>query len=852
MHRQAKFIWKSDQKIDHTSYFNLVSTAPLRREGGRNQWVLFRKTITLPSVPKSAIINITCDGRYQLFVNGRFAARGPSRASPHFMRYDHIELDQQLVAGDNIIAVLVHSPGVDLAWYETTKGAWQPVFGDGGLYVELSANCQNETIEMNSDASWKYQTAKAWNQQAPRTGWGQDFIEDFDANNHPDHWQSVDYDDQNWPNAQCMISHGSDGEIATGRGSYEPFPCLIRREIPQLAEHLVAPAEVVWTQSILPRPELSLDQQLYQEQTAPAKTGMFENINGILSPSADPTLVTTQDGTDAAILLAFDPYITGCPFIEIEAKGGEIIEVAAGESLPGEFDGTDPKAGLKRPNYLTFAHLFRYTAKPGKQRFEKFEFTAIRGLQITIRNAPKGLKIHHVGVNVINYPARFDGAFSCNDESLTELWEVGRHTALQCMHDAFEDCPGREKRQWLGDGVVHLDIAGAAFGPSAYPLGRQFLRHAAESQRCDGLLQMYSPGDHRGDGVFIPDFSLHWVMGLQTHWMITADEQLIEELFPAVEKVLAWFCRHMDHNDLLANIPFWHFIEWANIGRSGESAPINALFAGALNAAAQLAKVIDSNKAAQRFGNLHQRVKQALNNRHWSQKRKAYVDEVDPKTGDQGKRISQQTNALMIALDLAPNSRIDRIIETISDQQALKFTAAPPIFMQAPKFDENIHVVRANTLYCHFLYAAFAKAGRFDLAIAHMREIYQPMLATGTTTLWESFEPSASLCHVFSATPVYQLCRHSLGIIATAPGFAEVKVAPQFADLTQASGTYPTSLGDIHVRWQRKSGTVNYLLEGPENIHFEPQVPTGFSIEQQSHTMENKRQTLKITFSRQN
>ncbi len=29
--------------------------------------------------------------------------------------------------------LMVHFSGVYLACYETTKGAWQPVFGDGGL-----------------------------------------------------------------------------------------------------------------------------------------------------------------------------------------------------------------------------------------------------------------------------------------------------------------------------------------------------------------------------------------------------------------------------------------------------------------------------------------------------------------------------------------------------------------------------------------------------------------------------------------------------------------------------------------------------------------------------------------------
>ncbi len=846
MHRRANFIWKPDQKIDHEAYFKLVASAPLRREDEHNQWVFFRNSLTLPARPDSAKIKITCDGRYQLFINGEFVSRGPSRASPHFMRYDVIELVNFLHAGANSIAILVHSPGVDLAWYETTKGAWQPIFGDGGLYVELDAHSDTKTFELLSDTSWKCLTAPAWRQDAPRTGWGQDFIEDFDANLHPAGWKKTEFDDSNWPEAQLLVSHGDAAEQATGRGSYKPFPSLTPREIPQLAEQPVSPAQVIWCQSIAPRPDLDVDQRLYQEECSAAANGMFANPNGLLTADGDATIVTTMDGKDVTILLRFDPYVTGFPRIDIEAKGGEIIEVAAGEALPGEFNDQDPNSGLKRPDHLTFAHLFRYTAKPGRQQFEKFEFTAIRALQITVRNAPNGLKIHHAEVNSTNFPAQFDGAFSCNDPVLNQLWDVGRHTALQCMHDAFEDCPGREKRQWVGDGVVHLDIAEAAFGPSAYSLGRQFLQHAAESQRVDGLLQMYTTGDHRGDGVFIPDFTLHWIIGVEKYWLSSGDENLLEQLYPNIEKALAWFARQTDHNNLLANIPFWHFIEWADIGRNGESAPINALYAAALASASRLAKRIESKRARKRYADLSDQVKRALNARHWSENRQAYVDEVDPETGKQGTRISQQTNALMIAFDLAPTDRVSTIIDTISDEKTLKFTAAPPIFVHAPEFHEEKDVVRANTLYCHFLYEAYARSGRYDLVLDHMRNYYQPMLEAGATTLWESFEPSASLCHVFSATPVYQLSRYSLGVQPVSGGFKKVRFAPQFGDLDHADGAYPTPLGQVAVSWKRAPDGIALSLQAPADMEVEIVAPPGYDIHNKTCSIQGDRQIFDL------
>ncbi len=577
MFRKAKFIWDPEQKIDHEAYFKLDAFEPLRRDDGKNKWMFFRKNLSLAVPVSCAKMSITCDGRYQLFINGKLAGRGPSRATPHYMRYDEIDVTTHMKDGENTIAVLVHSPGVDLAWYETTKGAWQPVFGDGGLYVDLQIQHSGGETQCLSDKTWKVLPAKAWRQDEPRTGWGQDFIEDFDANFFPKDWHTQEFNDNDWPFAQEMVSYGTLADIATGRGRHEPFPCLLPRTIPQLAEQDVEPERIVWAQAIIPHQNVPVDQQLYIEQTCDAPVGMFENTENLLNQNKSTTYVKTVDSLDAAIMLAFNPYITGFPHIEIEAFGGEIIEVAAAESLPGEYDGTDPTAGLKRTNFLTFAHMFRYTARPGRQKFEKFEFTAIRALQINVRNAPKGIKIHHVGVRTVNYPVKFEGAFACNDKVLNNLWEVGRHTALQCMHDAYEDCPGREKRQWIGDGVLQFDISSAVFGPSGYALGQQFFIHAAESQRADGLLHMFTPGDNRGDGVLLPDFTLHWINGVYNYWLTTGDEQLVEQVFPVIEKALGWFARHVNEHGLLANIPFWHFIEWAHIGRDGEAATINAL-----------------------------------------------------------------------------------------------------------------------------------------------------------------------------------------------------------------------------------------------------------------------------------
>lgn len=808
MRRRTPFVWLADQPVHHSAGFATLHGGTLRREvEGTNRWVLARGRFTADLGDAPAELAITVDGRYRLWLNGSPLGRGPVRSSPHFQRYDRYAIAPQ--AGANVFAVLVHVPGVDLAWYETVKGAWQPVFGDGGLFAELEVNGAPTIID------WRLCEAEAWRRGTARAGWGQDFIEDFDARRLDQAWIGLGFDDSDWPAAREMVSVDDADQAARGFGRVEPFPALIASQIPHPVEREIAPARLLWTRSVEPAPEAPLEQRLYTERLGGDASELIDGPEALLEQDDRPTIVRTSDGRDTALMLAFDTYHAGRPFIELEARGGEIIEIATAESLPGEFGAGVAGDGLRQKDHLGVSHLFRYTARPGRQRFSKFNWAPVRAMQVVVRNAPRGVAVGRIGSLATHYPAEAAGAFECSDPLLTRLWEIGRHTVLQCMHDSWIDCPGREARQWVGDAVVQFDIAALAFGPSIHPLQRQFLEHAAEGQRADGLVRMFAPGDIAPDALVIPDFSLLWIIGAERYYRLSGDLETIDRILSGIERALHWFERHLGSNGLLADVPHWHFIEWANLDRRGEAAAINALYAGALGATVSLADATGRTALGQRCHFLRERVKAALNARHWDRQRGVYVDSCDPESGRQGRRVSQHSNALMLLFDLAPPERCASLLSAITDSERLKLTAAPPIVPHGEPFNAETDIVRANTFFSHFVYEGIARAGGFGWVIGNIRAAYGPMLATATTTLWESFTPNASLCHGFSATPVFQLSRHGLGIIPLAPGYRRFLVDPEPADLSWASGAIPTQFGPIIVSWQCEGRQLRLTLDSP-------------------------------------
>ncbi len=831
MYRRAQFIWTPRQQIDNgVTFRSLLVSGPIRRQDGTNRWYLFRRRFSLPGQASAASLGITADSRYILYVNGTRVGRGPGRATPDFARVDRYELSEHLRSGDNSLGVLVHVYGVDTAWYETARDYTQAVFGDGGLYVDATVSVGSRVVDLAADDQWRVTEARAWRRETPRSGWGQGFIEDFDARQMPEGWLRADFDDSGWDRATPMVRAASGEDLAKGWGNIEPFTTLLPREIPPLVESARLPSRIVAVNSVVRRPDLGLDRRIYDEPLEPAPAEGVDDVGAMLRDDESATVIRTSADRDISVLVVFDRRHAGYPFVELDATGGEVIEIAAAETIPGEYGpqrAAPPR--ITRESYLDCAQVIRYTARPGPQQFEKFDWTGVKYLQLVVRNAPQGLRIVRVGSTATHYPVEYQGSFRCSDELLNRLWEVGRYTALQCTHDAWEDCPGREKRQWLGDGIVHYLIDAAAFGSSTQPIDRQFLMQATESQRTDGLLQMFAPGDHHSGGIVIPDFNLHWICAAHHYLMHSGDEATIEQLLPAVQRSLDWFERQSGPHDLLANVPHWHFIEWARVGRIGESFIINAMLAGALQAAADMARTIGYSRLSQRYLDWAARIRRALRNRHYDRDRCVFVDSVEPASGQRDPQVSQQANSMAILFDVALPAEYAAIVEYITDERRLRRTATPPVTFDADPFDAATDVVRANTYFCHFLYSALGKARRFDLALQHMRQLYGAMLATGTETLWESTEPVASLCHAFSATPVYQLPAHVLGVTPTEPGFRRARVAPQLGDLESAHGVYPTPRGGLVVHWQRFArGDLEVRLDIPAGVEVEFNPPDGY------------------------
>lgn len=186
-----------------------------------NQWVAFRKSFNLSSVPGSAVTQIAADTHYWMWINGDLVVfegsvkRGPNPRDTYF---DELDIAEHLQEGKNTIAIMV--------WHIGRPGGTQTTStynpsGEGGLLFQSMIG--STTIQ--SDDSWKVNVHPGYiHDTSPPNQW---YIPEwnvyFDARNATsmDNWNSNSYDDSFWPSATEKGAAGS-----------APWGGLMHRTIP--------------------------------------------------------------------------------------------------------------------------------------------------------------------------------------------------------------------------------------------------------------------------------------------------------------------------------------------------------------------------------------------------------------------------------------------------------------------------------------------------------------------------------------------------------------------------------------------------------------------------------------------
>ncbi len=616
----------------------------------------------------------------------------------------------------------------------------------------------------------------------------------FDARDHPETWESPDFEDADWDQAVAIrpVHTGAD---QNRHPPSEPFGMLrppVRVAFPDGETHV----GLLTSRGDVRRGDVADDP-----------------VGQVLS---DEKLGPAEPGRPVVHLHSFDLGRIGAGTVALDVDGataGTVIDVAAAEHLDhdGHLAPLGQHAGVR----------YVCAGRP-HEHFESFDVIGARHLHLSVR-PPEGAPEPTIGVAIHDrHRPRPPGAsFDCSDPLLERIFAVGLRTVDLCSLDAYVDCPTREQRAWTGDSVVHQmvdlvtnpDWSMASWHPQL-----------AAAPRPDGMLPMAAASDFAADDrTFIPDWSLHWVRSLHNLFRYTADRELVSELLPVAERTLRWFESYLGADGLLHDVSGWVLIDWASVYSSGCSSTLNALWARALEDVAEMAAWLGNEGTAAWAQRRRAGVSNAFD-RFWDDGRGVYVDHVVD--GTPKRPAAQHGGAAALAAGLVPAARTARVVELLTDRSRLvrHSWVMDSVTVEGgstgyghlvngypePEWDAETEMVEAEPFFRYVLHDGPARAGRADLVAGLCRD-WSVFLDAGETS-WPECWVGGTRCHGWSSTPTRDLIVHTLGITPAEPGYASVRVAPALGRLEWARATVPTPHGFVTVE-ARSDGSVE--IESP-------------------------------------
>lgn len=326
-----------------------------------------------------------------------------------------------------------------------------------------------------------------------------------------------------------------------------------------------------------------------------------------------------------------------------------------------------------------------------------------------------------------------------DDSDFQKIYDVSVYTLLCSMHDHYEDCPWREQALYTLDSRNQMICGYYAFEGFAFQ--RQNLLLIAKGL-YDGLLTLCFP--MRGGNHAIPFFSLIYPVQVAEYIRYSGDKAILAEVGDVIKTIMKTFSARVESNGLIASFPYpyWNFYEWsdgsgndADLSRT-ESDPFVKRYDTILNSAYVLAA-----RACDEIFGTQTDVKATVRGI-----REVLFDDnrgVYP-LGSADSRSSVLCNAIAILAGAGDEKLAEKIV---SD-------------------DTLIPVTLSMNTYFYDALLSFGDKYR-DFILADIKRKYLRMLDKGATTFWETelgaadFDGAGSLCHGWSAIPVYYLCRLS-------------------------------------------------------------------------------------------
>lgn len=716
---------------------------------------LFRKTIELAAQPTTLVVHVSADNRYKLFVNEKLVSLGPARGDLNHWNFETLDLAPYLKAGKNILAAQV--------WNE---GEWKP---EAQMTIRTAFILQGagspESL-VNTNNTWKctkdngYAPIKFISRSYYVSGAG----EKRDLAASPKLWQSANFDDSSWSQAQ-QLSNGVPKTFVGAYGTIDSW-MLVPSQIPQM--------------------ELKDErlQKLVQAEGATVPAGFPAQKSEFSIPAK----------STATIILDQNHLTNAYPNLLFSGGKNASIAVSYAEALYTKFPAKGNRNETKDKQFFGRTDSL-ISDGSNLQQFTALTYRTYRYVQLKIVTQNEPLQIQDFYGTFTGYPFELKANTSATNPEIQQILDVGWRTARLCAVETYMDCPYYEQLQYIGDGRIQALVS--LYNSGDDRLLKNALNLMDYSRQPEGVTLSRHPSY---TPQYIPTFSLWYIGMLQDYSRYGSDMAFVKGKMGSVRQVLEYFKNHQQADGSLKNVPHWMFTDWVDhkdwksgvgpMSANGSSAILDIQLLWAYQVAADLENKLGMPAFAAQYQKSIDQLKKTIFAKYWVADKKLFADREEKDV------FSQHTNALAILTGLVVQPSAGELAKQLLTNQTL-----------AP----------ASIYFKYYLHLALIKAGLgndYWKWLDKWRENIKEGLTTWAET--SDIDKTRSDCHAWGSSPNIEFYRTVLGIDSDGIGFFKVKIAPHLGQMTDVGGTIPHPKGQITVDYQLTNGKWNIKVELPK------------------------------------
>ena len=737
-----------------------------RRDGFPIETSYFKTVFNLVEPAKKAILRISANTRYILYVNGHELIHGPCKGDYWHQFCDTIDITTYLKTGANIVAAKVTA----FPPFETNNedmsnaGPFWAMTGNMGPMLIVHSELEGADISTGR-ADWYFLNDEAikWNFD-PLIQW-MGCTEIVDGKSIPQGWQTEPKIGEGFTKALVKWSNTVRyGEVNPLFLYERPIEQLLRKEISGLS--------------------------------------VLSGFNFPLEAEVE----LPANGTYEAILTMGD-LTTSFIYLNCKNGAGSKISLFYSEAF-SKYGGDRRENRYYKENRSDTSGELRgvadiYFPGGGEETYSPSWFRTFRFIRVTIETGETPLTVYPLKLVETRYPLENKVRFESNQSWLKPVWDMSLRTLELCMHETYEDCPFYEQLQYTMDTRLQMLFTYIISGEAV--MQRKTIHDYHTSMLPEGMLQSRYPSKYP---QIIPPFSLHWIYMLKDYYMETGDIDLLERYRPTMESILAWFKRKTGPQGLIEHLGYWDFADWADAwddiagmpraSLHGPSAIQNLAYCFGLEVGAWIMDTLDCKCLAERYRAEKAAISEKVEVLCWAADKGLYRE------GPAYEEYSQHAQLWAVLSGLAKGERAKEIMgKALSDDS----------------------LVPCSFVLQFYLFRALEEAGMYE-ETEKLWDQWKHMIDMDCVTVPEiPGKYVRSECHAWGALILHELPRKFLGISPLTPGYGKLLIKPVGLYMKEISGAVPTPFGKAEVKW--RSDDKCFKIEGKTPVSALVVLPDG-------------------------